>query len=33
MNNLLIFILSLIVIGVIWFVLFGQKKYNKLMEK
>jgi len=31
MNNLLIFVLSLIGIIVIWFVLFGQKNYNKLI--
>ena len=33
MNPFLVLILSLIGIAVIYFVLFGQKKYNELMEK
>jgi len=31
MNNLLIFIISLIGLIVIWFVLFGQRKHNKII--
>jgi len=33
MNDALIVILGLVGIGAIWFVLFGQKKYNEMMKK
>jgi len=33
MNNLLVFILSIIGLLVLWFVLFGQKKQNELMRR
>ena len=33
MNDVLIVILALTGIGAIWFVLFGQKRYNNLMKK
>jgi len=33
MNDALGVILGLIGLGVIWFVLFGQKKYNEYMKK
>lgn len=29
----LVIVLSIIGIGVIWFVLFGQRKYNELMKR
>jgi len=32
MNNFLIVMLGLIGIGVIYWVLFGQRKYNKMMQ-
>jgi len=33
MNDLLLFILSIIGLLVLWFVLFGQKQHNQLMGK
>ena len=33
MNNALLVILGLIGIGALWFVLFGQKRYNELMKR
>ena len=33
MNNALLVVLGIIGIGALWFVLFGQKKYNELMKK
>lgn len=33
MNNALIVILGIIGVGALWFVLFGQKRYNELMKK
>jgi len=33
MKNALLVILGLIGIGAIWFVLFGQKKYNEYMKR
>ncbi len=32
MNDTLLIVLGLTGIGAIWFVLFGQKKYNELMK-
>lgn len=32
MNDALLIVLGLTGIGAIWFVLFGQKKYNELMK-
>jgi len=33
MNNALIVILAIIGVGALWFILFGQKRYNRLMKK
>ncbi len=33
MNDALLVILGLTGIGALWFVLFGQKKYNELIKK
>jgi len=33
MNDLLLWILSIIGLLVLWLVLFGQKRYNELMKK
>ena len=33
MNNALIFIISLIGLGVVWYVLFGWKQFKEVYEK
>jgi|TARA_Y100000310_G_scaffold231700_1_gene234295 hypothetical protein len=33
MSDALLVILGLIGLGALWFVLFGQKRYNKLMKQ
>ena len=33
MNDVLVVILGLMGLGVLWFVLFGQKKHNELMKR